>query len=316
MNAVFGLASDRLASADLTFAGPISDRMSSADLVSADPISDSLSSDSLSSVDLMSASLVSASLVSASLASDGPAGAVADPISLISDAARSFAALLRAQRGVWRLPDPVVPERPGLRWRNLLLAGEGFRRAHIEELSVHGRLAVLHVCVFPHLDDPAPVFGFDLVGGPSRVTGVFVDFSPVLEASSERSTLRLGDVLASAEIDRLGERRVVPPWGGIFSDDFVALRPHGLAEVARLGTLGQAAMVGFLNALAPGTAPGLRAQIIAGQNRYGAAMRQNTHTLRMLASLIGSDVARRFIDGVLFPPVPPADTSCADLRRQ
>ena len=219
-------------------------------------------------------------------------------MALIADAAGAFAALLRARPGVRRLPDPAVPQRPDLHWRNLLLAGPGFRRAHVEDLSVPGRLAVLHVCVFPHLDDPAPVFGFDLVGGPARVTGVFMDLSPVLP---DRPTLRLGDVLAAAEIDRLGERRAVPPWGDIFSDDFVALRPHGLAEVARLGALGQVALAGFLDALAPGTVPAARSLIAAGQDGYGAAMRQNTHTLRMLAGLIGGDPARRFIDEVLFP---------------
>lgn len=232
-----------------------------------------------------------------------PEVAGTDPIALIADAAGAFAALLRARPGVRRLPDPTAPERSGMRWRNLLLTGPGFRRAHVEDLGVPGRLAVLHVCVFPHLDDPAPVFGFDLVGGPARVTGVFMDLSPVLtDPLPDRPALRLRDVLAAAEIDRLGERRAVPPWGDIFSDDFVALRPHGLAEVARLAALGQTALAGFLDALAPGAAPAARPRIAAGQDRYGAAMRQNTHTLRMLAGLIGGDPARRFIDEVLFPP--------------
>lgn len=233
------------------------------------------------------------------------------PIPLVLAAASRFAAALQALPGVCQSPDPVAHldgscldgsclNGPGhdLRWRNVLLSGPCFRRAHVEELSVPGRLVVLHVCIFPHLDDPAPVFGFDLVGGPARVTGMFMDFSPVL---AEPPAFRLGDRLAPGEIETFGERRLVPPWGDIFSADFVAVRPRALAEVAKAIAFGETALAAWLDNLDPGGAAAERERISTGQRRYAVTMRQNPHTFRMLAGLIGADAARRFIDDVLFP---------------
>ena len=41
------------------------------------------------------------------------------------------------------------------------------------------KLYMMHLTVFPHTNDGSPVFGFDLIAGPKKVTGAFHDFSPI-----------------------------------------------------------------------------------------------------------------------------------------
>ena len=38
---------------------------------------------------------------------------------------------------------------------------------------------VMHMCIFPHYNDPSPIFGFDIVCGKNKITGAFHDFSKV-----------------------------------------------------------------------------------------------------------------------------------------
>lgn len=185
-----------------------------------------------------------------------------------------------------------------LEWSNTLLSSARFRHGHIELLRVPGRLAVLHVCLFPPLDDAAPIFGFDMIAGPARVTGIFLDFSPVVAL---RAGLRLSDAVDATNLASFAEHRALPPWGSIFSADMLAIRPADLAEVERAVTLAQDALTRWL--AAPRQHDIDTAVIANGQARYVAGQRRNEHTLRMLSGFIGAEPARRFIDEILFPPV-------------
>ena len=54
-----------------------------------------------------------------------------------------------------------------------------YRRAHISTIDAREtkKLYLLHVTVFPHTNDPSPIYGFDIVCGPTKVSGAFHDFS-------------------------------------------------------------------------------------------------------------------------------------------
>jgi phycocyanobilin:ferredoxin oxidoreductase len=197
------------------------------------------------------------------------------------------------------MPPGMTPPVTELRWDNLLLRSHRFRRAHVETLDVPGRLCVLHVCVFPPLSDATPIFGFDVVAGCARVTGIFLDLSPVVSAPD---ILRLRDVVHPEALAGFAIRRPPPEWGGIFSADLLAIRPSGLDEVRRAIDLARQALDAVL--MAPPQAAGSAGEAAAGQSRYIMQQRRNDHTLRLLAGFIGPEAARRFIDEVLFPPVP------------
>lgn len=196
--------------------------------------------------------------------------------------------------GIQGIAGPVL-------WRNLIGRAPGFRRAHLEVLEVPGRLLVLHCCIFPHLDDASPVFGFDVVAGPARVTGLFLDLSPVLPGDP---VPRLGPLAGFAE------RRARPDWGDIFSDDFLAIRPADAAELTRATMVAGAACEAMLARLVAGHGRGAPAERVrAGQARYVAGQRRNPHTQRMLAGLVGVEPAARFIAEALFPEPPGVDAA-------
>jgi phycocyanobilin:ferredoxin oxidoreductase len=222
-------------------------------------------------------------------------------LAAMAEAAGRFRARLLAVPGSLARPLAApAPPLPGLEWSNLLLAAPSFRHGHVESFVAPGRVSVLHVCLFPPLDDPAPIYGFDMVAGPARVTGIFLDFSPVVEATPG---LRLADAVDPARLAGFAAPRPLPPWGEVFSADMLAVRPADSAEVARAIALAEAALQGWLARPGRSAGPGAASRIAAGQARYVAAQRRNEHTLRMLAGFIGAEAARRFIDDVLFPAV-------------
>ena len=54
-----------------------------------------------------------------------------------------------------------------------------FRRAHLSIVDAREskKVWMMHCCVFPTLTDPSPIFGFDIIAGPTRASGGFQDFS-------------------------------------------------------------------------------------------------------------------------------------------
>jgi phycocyanobilin:ferredoxin oxidoreductase len=225
---------------------------------------------------------------------------------LMAQAAVDFRVRLRTEPGCRALASPLTETSgAGLQWDNLLLTADRFRRAHVELFMAAGRVCVLHVVVLPHLDDASPIFGFDMIAGPARVTGIFLDLSPVTHPPAG---LRLREAVEEGALANFASRREVPPWGDIFSTDFLAVRPIDLAEVRRAIGLGGQALDAALSAPRICVA---HAQVRAGQDRYASAQRRNEHTFRMLAGLVGHAPARRFIDDILFPSIQQA-TSLLD----
>ena len=222
-----------------------------------------------------------------------------DILPLITRTAERFRERLLQEPGATRLelPDDLLG-RGDWRWDNLVLTASRFRYAHVETFAVSDRVSVLHSCVFAHLDDPSPIFGYDIVAGPSKVTGLFLDLSNTVDPA--RPTGLAGLVAASGT--RFAERRTLPDWGRIFSPDILAIRPVSIDEVIAANEIALQALDQML-ASPRRHCPDLCTQIEAGQSAYIQAQRQNQHTFRMLSGFVGADRARRFIDDVLFPSV-------------
>ena len=75
----------------------------------------------------------------------------------------------------------AIDEGHNYSWPNFVYKGKGFRRAHLDIVDAREskKLYMMHLCIFPGVNDPAPIFGFDIIAGPNKVTGAFHDFSPV-----------------------------------------------------------------------------------------------------------------------------------------
>jgi phycocyanobilin:ferredoxin oxidoreductase len=216
---------------------------------------------------------------------------------LMSEAAAEFRECLESVIPCMKLAPPALPASgANLDWENTLLESPLFRRAHVEYFAASGRCHVLHVCAVPQLHDPAPIFGFDMVAGPSRVTGIFLDLSPVV---AEPATLRLAEIRALLPGYRFRSPRDLPEWGDIFSSDVLAIRPHDDTEILRALHFAHLTLDAWVNRDVVSGKP--CQQISRGQDRYVAGQRRNEHTYRMLSHFIGPAEARRFIDETLFP---------------
>ena len=175
---------------------------------------------------------------------------------------------------------------PNYGWENHRYYSKRFRLAHVEIFN-QDRFAVVHCCIFPHATDPAPIYGFDVIAGESKITGVFMDLSPTAEPS-----------YPFLEIN-VGHARERPEWGDIFSPYWLACRPTP-NEMAIIGDEAVRVLSQYLPTLGR---IGNRGDIIAGQNRYCNQQRRNEHTRRALINLIGEDRTNEFMEEILFPTI-------------
>lgn len=204
-----------------------------------------------------------------------------DYIELLDRTARQLNHTIKAMPGVVPMPTPEYG------WENFRYSSPQFRMAHVEIFN-QDRFMVVHTCVFPHIDDPAPIFGFDVIASHNKVTGVFLDLSPTVKDPGVFHVLKFK------------QQRERPEWGDIFSRNWIACRPDKeemmliISEALRL--------IKYHNTLLRQETSDVEA-IRAGQNRYCTQQQQNEHTLRALKNLIGPDRAREFMETVLFPTV-------------
>jgi phycocyanobilin:ferredoxin oxidoreductase len=171
-------------------------------------------------------------------------------------------------------------------WQNHIFESEMFRRGHVEIFTTD-KLMVLHVTVFPHLDDPAPIYGFDVISGAEKASGIFLDLSPTV-----------GKTAHFCETPA-GATRIVPEWGEIFSPHFVAVRPRNDDEFIDLLQAGMTVLENYLPTLRTETAD--VEAVRTAQNRYCAGQRRNEKTMSALVRLIGAERANQFMTTVLFP---------------
>ena len=170
-------------------------------------------------------------------------------------------------------------------WANHRWTSPRFRMAHVEIFN-QDRFMVVHCCVFPHVSDPSPIFGFDAIAGEHKVTGLFWDLSPTVTATQPFASTH-GLV-----------NRERPQWGDIFSQHWVACRPSP-EQLVEIGTDAARVLSTYLTSLA--TEQGDPTAIALAQDRYCLQQRRNEHTVRAIVNLLGQDLANEFITTVLFP---------------
>jgi phycocyanobilin:ferredoxin oxidoreductase len=217
---------------------------------------------------------------------------------LMRATASRFTARLLAVTGMHSMPTPVLPPHDTtLRWENTLLRHATLRRCHVELFEIPDHFAVLHVCLMPHPFHPGPIFGFDMVAGTAQATGLFLDFSPTIPGPPVPA---LRDILPAQTRRHFQHPRPLPAWGDIFSDDFFAIRPVGMAEAHAAIAIAETALDHYLlrvTALSQANST----DAMSGQAAYARAQRRNPHTFKMLARHVGAQPARDVIDRILFP---------------
>lgn len=204
-----------------------------------------------------------------------------DYIELLDKTARQLNNIIKAEA------DVVPIATPEYGWENHRYSSPKFRMAHVEIFN-QDRFMVVHTCVFPHIDDPAPVFGFDVIASNNKVTGVFLDLSPTVKDPGKFHECRF-----KTQRDR-------PEWGDIFSENWIACRPDKTEMMTIIAEAQRLIKYHFtLLKQEHGNVEAIR----NGQNRYCKQQQQNEHTLRALKNLIGPERAKEFMETILFPTV-------------
>jgi hypothetical protein len=201
--------------------------------------------------------------------------------------------------------DMTLPETPIDRdgWSDIIWSGETFRRAHlsiVDERNTRGML-MLHFCVFPHLHNSAPIFGLDIIAGERKITGAFLDFSPVFENHSMNNLFK-----SIVDIYEWKRERTLPDWAKvIFSDDIVAAgNVTDEEELSRLIRLSSTCLGAYLDTVGKYNHTADIGEVTAIHNRYAIQQKQNPRLYSSMKSLgLSDDEVNSFVNDCLFPEI-------------
>jgi len=189
-------------------------------------------------------------------------------------------------------------------WINRVWCNDHVRRAHIDVVDARDTkgLWMMHVCVFPVLNNDGPIYGFDVIAGKNKMTGAFHDFSasatldhPMIEGYKEA----VADFIPK-------KQRQLPEWAtNIFTDKMLAAGNVSTEEeaVAIIG-LAQDNLRAYFDEIGEFTGFGDRGLVTAAQNYYCHNQQQNPHTPRTMKSLgLNEQDVDRFCTDMLFPKI-------------
>jgi len=174
-----------------------------------------------------------------------------------------------------------------------------YRRAHISIIDAREtkKLYLLHVTVFPHTNDPSPIYGFDIVCGPTKVSGAFHDFSL---AGDKESPMWLW-FNAKVAMEEWNKPRELPDWGKqIFSPAMVAIGAVGEEELDKFIKLGLETLDFYLANVGLGQQDVATYEMV--QDRYCRYQKQNPRTPASLQHLgFTAEEAAAYVNYSLFP---------------
>jgi phycocyanobilin:ferredoxin oxidoreductase len=187
-------------------------------------------------------------------------------------------------------------------WVNRIWTSDDYRRAHIDVVDARSTkgLWMMHCCIFPHIHNPAPIYGFDVIAGKNKITGCFHDFSPAGDVEHH-----LIDWFA-AETQKLqwNKTRKLPEWAErIFTGSMIAAGnvsdPQELEQITDLVKLTTEVYLKHV-----GNTNGTARNTTHNQNYYAQNQKQNPHTPKVMVSLgLSEDDVQHFIQECLFPEI-------------
>jgi len=188
-------------------------------------------------------------------------------------------------------------------WLNAVYDGTNIRRAHLDVVDRidDRKLYMMHLCIFPVVNSKAPIYGFDLIAGPNKVTGAFHDFSPTYTGHDLDNYFM--NMVKKYSWTRTRE---LPEWAQrIFSPNIITasnIKDHD--ELERVLQLSLDSLSLYINTMRNDKSINPSNKSTSFQNRYCYYQKQNPHTPRVMESLgIDAETVRDFIDSCLFPEI-------------
>ena len=218
--------------------------------------------------------------------------------------------LIECKNEIIEIFDGVATEfdEPGLAhfnndtWVNRVWRNDHVRRAHIDVVDARDTkgLWMMHVCVFPVLNNDGPIYGFDVIAGKNKMTGAFHDFSasatldhPMIEGYKEA----VEDFIPS-------KQRELPEWAqNIFTDKMLAAgNVRTEEEAVAIIELALNNLRAYFDEIGEFTGFGDTTLVQAAQNYYCHNQQQNPHTPRTMKSLgLNEADVDKFCTDMLFP---------------
>jgi phycocyanobilin:ferredoxin oxidoreductase len=159
---------------------------------------------------------------------------------------------------------------------------------------------MMHCCIFPHIHNPAPIFGFDVIAGKNKITGCFHDFSPA--GDKDHPLIEwFADEVTRLEWNRT---RKLPDWAErIFTPFMVAAgNVQKQEELDQITNLAKLTVSVYLQEIAKTN--NTVKNTTENQNFYAQNQKQNPHTPRVMVSLgLSEEDVRVFIQECLFPEI-------------
>lgn len=189
-------------------------------------------------------------------------------------------------------------------WVNRVWRNEDVRRAHIDVVDARDTkgLWMMHVCVFPVLNNPGPIYGFDVIAGKNKMTGAFHDVS----ASADLDNPMIQAYKDSVEEFIPSKQRQLPEWAtNIFTDKMLAAGNVSTEEEA-VGIIELALenLRAYFDEIGEFTGEGDTTIVTAAQNYYCHNQQQNPHTPRTMKSLgLNEADVDKFCTDMLFPKI-------------
>jgi phycocyanobilin:ferredoxin oxidoreductase len=187
-------------------------------------------------------------------------------------------------------------------WVNRVWTSSNYRRAHVDVVDARETkgLWMMHCCIFPHIHNPAPIFGFDVIAGKNKITGCFIDYSPTTNRNHPMIEYFAEEVSRYEWI----RKRELPDWAQrIFSSSMVAAgNVSKEEELSQITSLAHILINHYLETV--GDTNNTVADTTFEQNFYAQNQKQNPHTPRVMVSLgLSEEDVRVFIQDCLFPEI-------------
>lgn len=193
---------------------------------------------------------------------------------------------------------------PDSGWINRVWSNGSVRRAHIDVVDARDTkgLWMMHVCVFPQLDNDAPIYGFDVIAGANKITGAFLDYSPTLDPAHPMCE----GYLESVQDFIPKKQRELPEWAtNIFSKGMVAAgNVNTVGEAKDIVYLALMNLEAYFAEIDDYAGIGDPIEIAEAQDYYCHNQQQNPHTPRVMKSLgLDEQEVELFCRDMLFPKI-------------
>ena len=188
-------------------------------------------------------------------------------------------------------------------WINRVWSNEDVRRAHIDVVDARDSkgLWMMHVCIFPNLNNDAPIYGFDVIAGKNKMTGAFHDFSP--SATLDHPMVQWYHDAVSEFIPE--KKRELPAWAtNIFTTSMIAAGNVKEEESGAIINIALDNLYEYFDQVGEFNGFGDRELVTASQNYYCHNQQQNPHTPRVMKSLgLNEADVDKFCTDMLFPKI-------------